>query len=1188
MAGFTYRLTGDADQFARSMQKAQDELKNVRNRMIDTRSEINRLQKELDEASGDFTKMGNSTQSVKDRISALRNEEKQLCSQLDQVTKDIKEVTDATERHIRETDKAGKSATGFGDQMKSTFTMIKGLILGYAGKTLFQALIGTNQEYETYMAQFTTLLGSAEKANGLVDDLFDMGAKTPFDFSSLASAEQLLLSYGLSAKEAYSSLNMLGDIAQGNAEKLQSVALAYGQMHSLGKVQLQDIKQMIGAGFNPLQQIAKQTGETMESMYDRISKGTMKVEEITGAMKYATSAGGQFYKSMEIQSQTMEGMTSTLKDDLEQLGRNVGEEAFQELKGVLKEIIDYIENIDDDTIEDLGKSVANTVSWFIKLLKWLVDMRQELTVVVGAWAGLKAGLAISGVISAAITGFTALKTTLTTVTTATKAAKVANDALKASQMATPWGAILAVIGAVVGVVASLAMTTDDATSAQEKFNQEIQESKEAYESQKKSIEETKREQLAEADVIEQLRKKYVSLSKEENKSKSQKKELKGVVEQLNEKIEGLNATTKDNTQTLKDNNKEIKENIKLLEQQAMTSAYASLQSAAALRVAEKEDAIRKKEEERNVYKGYDKRLKDDIANFNKKYAHLGWGTFEQLDNGTGPKTLNAISNIANAEKGFSEQEIATARAFVGDYEYIQDFKFGDYLDKDANISRLDSEIKVLEDELKVAKKDLRYYIKKTNKAKSKLSDLEPDDEDDDDDSDDGDGKGGKGNKNKKDKAYQSRSKELKRQLELDEISQTKYYKKMIALAKKYKGANSEEYKDAVHDLKMFRKNREEEQEKLEKERRKSAKSEIKTLKESAEAGNITAEQFLKKANKTALKYLKKDKEGREAQLKKNNKTYEKLFKAEGESKLKAITEQYKNQEITIEKYESKINKAIKKYLKKGTDEYEKAVKERDRILQEAKEEELYQMAIQDKESRQVKFEDTKKNLDNALALGYTSEEDYWKKLTEAADKYLDPWTDTWVDVMSENMSQLQSMNETLISDSISKLEEMADEATEAINAYYDAIEEREKEVDRNDRLKELMAQEAAYQNAATEEGRKKLEEIQEEIEELEKEKLEALREKEKETELAAVEAYKNGAVDGLNGLDLSNADINSMISAILNPFIAAAQKITNNYNNQTSNTTFNQNVTNNINDTTSARIFAETLASGTIRFINTK
>lgn len=1126
MAGFTYRLTGDADQFARSMQKAQDELKNIRNRMVDTHSEINRLQKELDEASGDFTKMGNSTQSVKDRIAALNNEEKQLCSQLDQVTKDIKEVTDATERHIRETDKAGKSATGFGDQMKSTFTMIKGLILGYAGKTLFQALIGTNQEYETYMAQFTTLLGSAEKANGLVDDLFDMGAKTPFDFASLASAEQLLLSYGLSAKEAYSSLNMLGDIAQGNAEKLQSVALAYGQMHSLGKVQLQDIKQMIGAGFNPLQQIAKQTGESMESMYDRISEGTMKVDEITGAMQYATSACGQFYKSMDTQSLTMEGMTATLKDDLEQLGRNIGEETFQELKGVLGEIITYIENIDDDTIEDLGKSVANTVSWFIKLLKWLIDMRQELTVVVGAWAGLKAGLAISSVISAAITGFTALKTTIMSVKSASDAAKVANEALKTSQMTTPWGAILSVIGLVAGALISYALTTEKAESAEEEFKKELLESRQAYEDKMKSIEDTRKEEVAEANVIDDLRKKYVELSKEDNKTKSQKKELKGVVEQLNEKFSDLNLTTEDSTKKVKENNKEIRESIKLMKEQAVAAAYSSKMQEAATRVVDLREDLKKKK----------KRL-DEIVSLRKTAS------------------MDSSGRI-----------------------HIDDDWYETYGEEEKTLF---SEISGLTPELEQAKKDLNYYTKKANKASSKQTTG-------DEDNDDGEGKGGKGNKNKKDKAYQSQSKALKRQLELDEISQTKYYKKMIALAKKYKGANSEEYKDAVHDLKMFRKNRKEEQEKLEKERRKSAKNEIKTLKESAEAGNITAEQFLKKANKTALKYLKKDKEGREAQLKKNNKTYEKLFKAEGENKLKAITEQYENQEITIEKYESKINKAIKKYLKKGTDEYEKAVKERNKILQEAKEEELYQAAIQDKESRNTKFDDFKKNLDNALALGYTSEEDYWKKLTEAADKYLDPWTDTWVDVMSENMSQLQSMNETLISDSISKLEEMADEATEAINAYYDAIEEREKEVDRNDRLKELMAQEAAYQNAATEEGRKKLEEIQEEIEELEKEKLEALREKERETEIAAVEAYKNGAIEGINGVDLSSADINSMVSAILNPFIAAAQKITNNYNNQTSNTTFNQNVTNNINDTTSAKIFAETLASGTIRFINIK
>ena len=53
------------------------------------------------------------------------------------------------------------------------------------------------------------------------------------------------MNYGLSADDAIDKMMMLGDISQGSADKMNRIAMAYGQMSSAGKVQLEDIKQMI-------------------------------------------------------------------------------------------------------------------------------------------------------------------------------------------------------------------------------------------------------------------------------------------------------------------------------------------------------------------------------------------------------------------------------------------------------------------------------------------------------------------------------------------------------------------------------------------------------------------------------------------------------------------------------------------------------------------------------------------------------------------------------------------------------------------------------------------------------------------------------------------------------------------------------------------------------------------------------
>ena len=126
---------------------------------------------------------------------------------------------------------------------------------------------------------------------------------------------QLLMNYNLTADEAINSMEMLGDISQGNQDKLSRIAMAYGQMSSAGKVLLEDVKQMTEAGFNPLAEISETTGESMASLYDRISKGTLAVDEITASMVRATSEGGKYFQSMEKQSQTLNGQLSTLKDN---------------------------------------------------------------------------------------------------------------------------------------------------------------------------------------------------------------------------------------------------------------------------------------------------------------------------------------------------------------------------------------------------------------------------------------------------------------------------------------------------------------------------------------------------------------------------------------------------------------------------------------------------------------------------------------------------------------------------------------------------------------------------------------------------------------------------------------------------------------------------------------------------------
>lgn len=249
---------------------------------------------------------------------------KEIQNQGDKTAKKWKTVTDDMDKN---TNKAGNTAkkvfSSVGSVASKAFDLAKKAVLAFSASLAAGALAGLkyNATIESYTTSFEVMTGSAEKATEIVEKLKKIGAETPFELTGLAETTQLLMNYGFTADEAVDRMMMLGDISQGNADKMNRIAMAYGQMSSAGKVQLEDIKQMIEAGFNPLQEISETTGESMESLYDRISKGTISVDEITESMIRSTSEGGKYFQSMEKQSKTLQGRLSTLKDvSLQTLG----------------------------------------------------------------------------------------------------------------------------------------------------------------------------------------------------------------------------------------------------------------------------------------------------------------------------------------------------------------------------------------------------------------------------------------------------------------------------------------------------------------------------------------------------------------------------------------------------------------------------------------------------------------------------------------------------------------------------------------------------------------------------------------------------------------------------------------------------------------------------------------------------
>ena len=288
---------------------------------------------------------------------------------------------------------ASEKTSSFADKLKTglaTAAKVGAAAIG-AASTAIVALgkigLDYNSQMEQYTTNFTTMLGSQEAAVQKVEELKKFAASTPLSMDDLAKGTQTLLAFGVESENSTGILRQLGDIALGDADKMQRLSTAFGKATAAGKLSGDTVQQMIDAGWNPLIQISQAAGETMEETQKRMSAGAISVEELQAAMEAVTSGTGQFAGGMEAASHTTQGLISTLQDNARAL---VGE-VFQPISdGLLGQVLPgaieaisglttaFRENGISGMIEAAGGIVGSAIGEFTNALPQFVNTAVEI------------------------------------------------------------------------------------------------------------------------------------------------------------------------------------------------------------------------------------------------------------------------------------------------------------------------------------------------------------------------------------------------------------------------------------------------------------------------------------------------------------------------------------------------------------------------------------------------------------------------------------------------------------------------------------------------------------------------------------------------------------------------------------------------------------------------------------------
>ncbi len=296
---------------------------------------------------------------------------------------------------------------------------ISSLIAGLGIAQLTGSLLGfgmrTAMTMEKANISFTTLLGSGKKAMVFMAQLKQFAATTPFEFTELQGSASQLLAAGISASKVIPIMTTLGNVTSGmgtGSEGIRRAVVALQQMNAAGKIQAEDLNQLRDAGIPVYDLLAAATGKSKKEIAKLAQEGKLGAKELKAMMKALETGKGleRFNGLMDKQSQSLEGIISTLKDTV---GQGLADALTPMIPDIKKGIADFTNALpgilsavqgffgwisaNQDLLKNLGMAIAGAAVavGVMTAAMWLLNVAMSANpvgIIILAIAGLVAGL----------------------------------------------------------------------------------------------------------------------------------------------------------------------------------------------------------------------------------------------------------------------------------------------------------------------------------------------------------------------------------------------------------------------------------------------------------------------------------------------------------------------------------------------------------------------------------------------------------------------------------------------------------------------------------------------------------------------------------------------------------------------------------------------------------------------------
>lgn len=309
-----------------------------------------------------------------------------------------------------------------------------------------QKVIDVGGENELQKLNLVTLFrGNAKAADEMQKKIAQYGKTSVYDKKGLIEGISTMMQYQVSGEKAFETLKQIGDIAMGDSVKMQSLSLAFAQASAAGKLQGNDYKQMIGAGFNPLLAISERTGESIASLESRMSKGALSAKELSQAFRYATEEGGAFYKGAETAASSTMAKINELKEKYDEFLISI----FERMQPVINSCIELAGGALarlSSIFNKISNAVSSLIGWFEEFMPVIAGVATAIGVLTIATNTARVSLLLQDTI------LNVLIIKEKAITIATNIWTAAQSALNAVMNANPIGLIISGIAILIGAI----------------------------------------------------------------------------------------------------------------------------------------------------------------------------------------------------------------------------------------------------------------------------------------------------------------------------------------------------------------------------------------------------------------------------------------------------------------------------------------------------------------------------------------------------------------------------------------------------------------------------------------------------------------------------------------------------------------------------------------------------------------